>query len=383
MSVNTARTLYSIFSNPAWKLVLVAGFLAFIACFIIKGKKRAIPIVICVLSLCIYLVTAGISGSADHMISQQAGQEPIKISNMDAQVTEYTAPVDTEPVLTEEMVDQEMKTVCAGGPYGEITVVGHNCWSIEAASVDSGKLSYGLYGLILKPEDAEEGQIEVFCIDGFGVCGTGLETEEISLAGYTAYMGTYDDHDHWDYILIKAEKPEIVAQHTECDSWTDEMWEEALSMLDTVCFDEGKTEGGIGQYIPESEDDTIAVIMSVSNVTPAGLTVHFRQYDKRENIKLVYGDVYHLETLNGDTWEDVPRLIEERGTDEEGNIKLPSEGESELEINWKILYGILTPGTYRITMTMADWDLDNPSVYIPAYPLTAQFIIAGPDGNPK
>ena len=104
MSVNTARTLYSIFSNPAWKLVLVAGFLAFIACFIIKGKKRAIPIVICVLSLCIYLVTAGISGSADHMISQQAGQEPIKISNMDAQVTEYTAPVDTEPVLTEEMV---------------------------------------------------------------------------------------------------------------------------------------------------------------------------------------------------------------------------------------------------------------------------------------
>ena len=117
--------------------------------------------------------------------------------------------------------------------------------------------------------------------------------------------------------------------------------------------------------------------MSLSNVTPAGLTVHFRQYEKRENIKLVYGDGYRLESLIGDAWEDVPRLIEERGTDEEGNIKLPSEGESELEINWKILYGILTPGTYRITMTVADGDLDNPSVYIPAYPLTAQFIIAG------
>ena len=34
----------------------------------------------------------------------------------------------------------------------------------------------------------------------------------------------------------------------------------------------------------ESQDDTIAVIMSVSNVTPTGLTVHFRQYDKRDNI---------------------------------------------------------------------------------------------------
>ena len=65
---------------------------------------------------------------------------------------------------------------------------------------------------------------------------------------------------------------------------------------------------------------------------------------------------------------------------EEGNIKLSSEGESELEINWKTLYGRLTPGTYRITMTMADWDFDNPSAYIPAYPLMAQFIIAGTDG---
>ena len=173
-----------------------------------------------------------------------------------------------------------------------------------------------------------------------------------------------------------------ICKNTECDSWTDEMWEEALLILDTVRFDEEKTEGGIGQYIPESEDDTIAVIMSVSNVTPAGLTVHFRQYDKRENIKLVYGDGYRLESLNGDAWEDVPRLIEERGNDEEGFINLPSEGESELEINWERLYGKLNPGTYRIAMIMAE-DQRNPSAYIPAYPLKAQFIIAGPDGNPK
>ena len=126
----------------------------------------------------------------------------------------------------------------------------------------------------------------------------------------------------------------------------------------------------------ESQDDTIAVIMSVSNVTPTGLTVHFRQYDKRENIKLVYGDDYYLETLNGDTWEEVPRIIEERGNEEVGFINMPEEGESELEINWERLYGRLTPGTYRITMSMMDWDQDNPSAYIPAYPLKAQFIIA-------
>ena len=222
MSVNTARMLNSTFSNPAWKLLLVMGLLAFIACFFIKGKKRAIPIVVCIVSLCIYLVTAGISGRANHLISQQAGQESEKISDMKAQESE-------------------------------------------------------------KNSDMNES---------------------------------------------------------------------------------------------ESQDDTIAVIMSVSNVTPTGLTVHFRQYDKRKNIKLVYGDDYYLETLNGDTWEEVPRIIEERGNEEVGFINMPEEGESELEINWERLYGRLTPGTYRITMSMMDWDQDNPSAYIPAYPLKAQFIIA-------
>ena len=222
MSVNTARMLNSTFSNPAWKLLLVMGLLAFIACFFIKGKKRAIPIVVCIVSLCLYLVTAGISGMGNHLISQQAGQESEKNSDMNTQ-----------------------------------------------------------------------------------------ESEKIS------------------------------------------------NMNES-----------------ESQDDTIAVIMSVSNVTPTGLTVHFRQYDKRDNIKLVYGDDYYLETLNGDTWEEVPRIIEERGNEEVGFINMPEEGESELEINWERLYGRLTPGTYRITMSMMDWDQDNPSAYIPAYPLKAQFIIA-------
>ena len=379
MSVNTARTLNRIFSNTAWKLLLIVGLLAFIACFIIKGKKRAIPVIICIVSVFLYIVTAGISGSANNLISQQAGQEPVKISNMEAQEPEPTAQVEAEPVSAVGVADQEMTTVGVGGPSGEITVGKYDGWSIEAAPADSGILRYGLYGLILKPEDAKEGQIEMFCIDGFGVCGTGLETEENTLAGYTAYMGTYDDHEHWDYILIKDEKPEIVAQHTDCDSWTDEMWEEALLILDTVRFDEEKTEGGIGQYIPESEDDTIAVIMSVSNVTPAGLTVHFRQYDKRDCGELIYGEGYHLEVLNDDTWEDVSTIIEDWAFTDEGFI-LPAEGESEEDINWEWLYGKLAPGTYRITKVLMDSDRNDPSVNVPAYPLTAQFVIAGTDG---
>ena len=227
MSINTASMLNRIFSNTAWKLLLVIGLAAFIACFFIKGKKRAIPIIVCILSLCLYLVTAVICERANHLISQQAGQEPVKISDINTQ-----------------------------------------------------------------------------------------ELEE-------------------DLQVAESEN--------------------------------------------ENKDDTIAVMMSVSNVTPSGLTVHFRQYDKRENMKLVYVDNYNLETLNGDTWEYVPMIIELQGNEEDGFINMPAEGESELDINWKRMYGELSPGTYRITMIMFE-DQDNPSASAPVYRLKAQFIISGPDG---
>ena len=99
-------------------------------------------------------------------------------------------------------------------------------------------------------------------------------------------------------------------------------------------------------------------------------------YDKRDCGELIYGEGYHLEVLNGDIWEDVPTIIEDWAFTDEGFI-LPAEGESEEEINWEWLYGKLAPGTYRITKVLMDSDRNDPSVCVPAYPLTAQFIIAG------
>ncbi len=80
MSVNTARMLNRIFSSPAWKLLLVAGALAFAACFIVKGRKKVIPIVLCIISVCLYIVTAAISGSAEDLIAHQGGTDPEKIT---------------------------------------------------------------------------------------------------------------------------------------------------------------------------------------------------------------------------------------------------------------------------------------------------------------
>ena len=83
MSVNSARIFIRIFSNPAWKFLRILGVIAFIACFIIKGKKRKIPVVVCSVSFCLYIVTVAVTGTANHLIEQQAGSEEEKISDAD------------------------------------------------------------------------------------------------------------------------------------------------------------------------------------------------------------------------------------------------------------------------------------------------------------
>ena len=294
-----------------------------------------------------------------------------------------TVSEEIEPVITEEHAATSSgtaepsgaDTASVVGPFGQISVYIPATWTAEAVPVDSDKMMFGLYGLVLKPKDAADGHIELFCSDSFGVCGTGLLQEEQTLAGQSVHIGTYDSHAHWDFITFGMGNPQVVAQHTDCDSWTDAMWEEALSVLDTMQFNDRIKEGGVGQFIRESENDEIAVIMEVDHVTASGLTVRFQQYDKRDAGELLYGEGYSLQVLNGDAWEDVPTIIGNGAFHDEGYV-IPPEGKAGMEINWEWLYGRLTPGTYRITKSV--WGGGKPDgTMTPAYPLTAQFIIAG------
>lgn len=70
-----------------------------------------------------------------------------------------------------------------GGPYGKITISLPEGWSFEAYPMDSESLIYGMYGIHFYPEDAKEGYIEITYIKPFGVCGTGLKSENADIAG--------------------------------------------------------------------------------------------------------------------------------------------------------------------------------------------------------
>ena len=50
------------------------------------------------------------------------------------------------------------------------------------------------------PEGQTEGKIKVWYYDSFGVCGTGLEEEKITIGEYEAYQGTYDNRKTWNFI---------------------------------------------------------------------------------------------------------------------------------------------------------------------------------------
>ncbi|MBQ6469868.1 MAG: hypothetical protein IJJ50_07450 [Lachnospiraceae bacterium] len=285
---------------------------------------------------------------------------------------------------------QEAGNASVSGPYGQISVNVPDTWIWKAHPVDAPAdeegLSYGLYGLTLYPALASSGRLDLFCTDSFGVCGTGLVQEEGTLAGGRAVYGTYDDHEHWDYIIFGENDPakssvQIVAQHTEC-TWSPEMWDEAIAILDSMRFDPSKAQGGVGQFIRESENDEIGVIMEMHNILPTGATVRFRQYDKRETGELIYGTAFFLEKKNGESWEPVPMIIENAAFTEEGYI-IPPEGQSEIETNWEWLYGTLSPGTYRIEKTVID-HRDNGNKN---YTFYAQFLLANapdpedPDGS--
>ena len=294
-----------------------------------------------------------------------------------------TASEKTEPVITARYVDRLPETPCRSevggdtvsvtGPYGQISVYLPDTWTAEAAPMDSGKLTYGLYGLILKPADAPADHIELTCTDSFGVCGTGLSEEKRELAGTEAVIGTFDGHAHWDFIAFPGgeAQAQVVAQHTDGYSWTAAIWNEAMAILDTMRFDRSVAEGGAGQYIPESENDETAVFMDVSHVTASGLTVRFRQCDERDYDEIFFGEGYTLSRLEGDGWTEVPAVIDDWAFTAEA-ILIPALGETELETDWEWLYGRLTPGTYRITKTV--WARGAAAV---SFPLTAQFLLAG------
>ena len=89
-------------------------------------------------------------------------------------------------------------------------------------------------GITFWPRGREEGKIRLeYYPQGFGVCGTGLETTQMELAGRTVTVGTYDGAALWDYISFG---DNFAAWGEGHESWWAKYGEAAMAILNSAQF---------------------------------------------------------------------------------------------------------------------------------------------------
>ena len=114
--------------------------------------------------------------------------------------------------------------------------------------------------------------------------------------------------------------------------------------------------------------DPWGVKLTAKNITPSGLTIVCTQQDGEPTGELNTGSYYGLEVLRDGAWvavELLPMEHELAWTMEAWAI--PSNTETEWEVNWSRLYGELPAGTYRISKSVMDFrgtgDYDTKTYY--------------------
>lgn len=287
--------------------------------------------------------------------------------------------MENQPEMQKEIIDEaealEFSTedttatnVVQGGPYGEISISVPAGWNYERYPIDSEELmSVGMYGIHYFPEGVSQGYIELVYVDFFGVCGTGLAQEEAMIAGTNATIGTYDNHEYWDYVSFTEKNSGIVALTFFVDDWWSEYGNQALEILDTLSFDPDVREGGA--YIREdaSQLNEVGLSLSLKDISPTEATLVFNLYDaEAAEGELIYGDDFTMEVLKDGEWESAPIIIEgDYGFHDIAYLIIP-EGEDsgnasatgntivESKISWEWLYGELKPGEYRLGKSILD-----------------------------
>ena len=260
-----------------------------------------------------------------------------------------------------------------GGPYGRLSLSLPEGWLYEEYPMDSEELRCGKYGIQFYPEGAGEGCIEVCYAGWFGVCGTGLQSENRKIAGKNTNVGTYDNKEYWDFITFQEDYEGVVAMTISVDDWWKEYGDQVYDILDTLSFEPDVREGGAYVNSEQSELTEIGLYLSLKNVSATGATLVWNHYDPEAATgELQCGDDFVLQQKKEGQWEEVPVVVEGNYGFHAVAYPLPAGETKEQELDWKWLYGQLAPGEYRIAKGVDDFrasgDFDEYTIY-------AQFLL--------
>ena len=259
-------------------------------------------------------------------------------------------------------------TVTQGGPFGAISLTVPEGWKYELCPMDSDSLLIGDYGICFFPEDADIGFVEIAYIQSFGVCGTGLSQEEVTVAGHPAWKGTYDGHTYWDFIGFKEPMRDVVAQTCSVEGWWEGNEEAVMEILETFTFDPDVREGGAYIYQNESENERIGLHLFLEGISSTGAMLCYNQYNKEAPTgQLEDGDDFAIEVKKDGEWEEAPIAVEGDYGFNDIAYTISPDGTTRRELNWEWLYGELAPGEYRIRKGVTDFrgagDYDNYVLY--------------------
>ncbi len=194
-------------------------------------KKYGNPVA----ALCLLLFIAGCQKEQSDFLSESDTASGNSMETWEIEAAE--SGIGESEISTTELTDTpDYEMVSVTEAEGTLSLEIPNGWQCEIYPKGSDALTtMGEFGLHFYPEGVTEGFIEVAYVNFFGVCGTGLEEKEITLAGNQAFVGTYDNQEYWSFISLEGKN--IVALTCSVDDWFSEYEEQILDILDTLDFE--------------------------------------------------------------------------------------------------------------------------------------------------
>ncbi len=214
---------------------------------------------------------------------------------------------------------------------------------------------YNSYKIRFYPKNIEKGYIELSHITSFGVCGTGLSEEKITIAGDTASMGTYDNHGYWDFISFDGKNKGLVATAISVEDWIDEYTTQAMEILNSASLNKENSSETEGLHYEDTKVEDIGLSLNIGNVSQTGAELYFAQYEGNPKGNLQYGDGFIIEKLEKGEWLEAPIALEGDYGFNDIAYPITNEDVTDFKIDWEWLYGVLEPGEYRIGKEVIDF----------------------------
>ena len=149
------------------------------------------------------------------------------------------------------------ETATVSGAAGTLRVQVPDGWKYEVCPEGTLDGSETDFGVKLWPASGSNSCVQLYWSDSFGVCGTGLKEETLTLAGDSVSAGYYDGDKNWTFLSFQGKNRGIIAWADPNADWFADKGDQLLAMLDTVEWEPaafpgraGPCAGHHGRYSP-------------------------------------------------------------------------------------------------------------------------------------